>query len=116
SLAVRAALPVAIAAMGLVFVPIMAPLGSLAWKEEYIARVLGFVVGDPRDLTFDFRYQLGRHEQLQDLQRVYEALDPEARANCFILTDEYDTASAVNVLGRAMGLPEAIGGNNSYYL
>lgn len=112
----RVALPLAIAAMGLVFVPIACPVGSIEWKERYITRVLGFLVDDPRDLTFDFRYQRGRVEQIEAFSIVYESLDAGCRKACVILTDEYDTASAVNVLGRDMGLPQAIGGNNSYYL
>ncbi len=112
----RAFLSVAIAAMALVFVPIVSPLGSIEWKERYIARVLGFMLDDPSDLTFDFRNQLYRTEEIQALLAVYTGLTPEERRDCAILTYEYDGASAVNVLGPAIGLPRGISGNNSYYL
>ncbi|MCC6489364.1 MAG: glycosyltransferase family 39 protein [Candidatus Hydrogenedentes bacterium] len=112
----RVALPVAIVAMSLVLVPLMTPLGSLEWKERYISSVLGFMAGDPSDLTFDFRYQMSRQEQLEVLRQVYDDLSEKDRQGCVILTDEYDTASMVNVLGRDPGLPQAISGNNSYFL
>jgi len=126
---VRPAIAAAVAGVGLVFVPIMAPVGTLAWKEAYISRVLGFVLDDPRDLTFDFHYQLGRYEEVEAIRDVYWTLSPEAQEVAVILTDEYDTASAVNILSepsdilgfpepmsRAPDLPRAISGNNTYYL
>jgi hypothetical protein len=113
--AARALLATGIAAVGLLFVPIMSPVGTLEWKEAYIARVLGVVLDDPKDLTFDFHYQIGRPEELEALKQVVDALPAEERASAVILADEYDSASAVNVLGRSMGLPQAISGNNSYY-
>ena len=112
----RAALPAAIAVTGLAFIPLSTPLGSLESKEQYLGKLLGFMTDDPSELTFDFRYQLGRPEQLQVFRDVYEGLREEDRKNCVILTDEYDGASMVNVLGPDMGLPDAISGNNSYYL
>lgn len=112
----RVALPAAIAVAGVAFMPLSTPLGSLESKEQYLGKLLGFMTDDPSELTFDFRYQLGRLEQLQVFREVYEGLDEEDRKNCVILTHEYDTASEVNVLGRDLGLPKAISGNNSYYL
>ena len=112
----RAALTAAIVAIGLVFLPIVTPIGSLKWKEQYISQVLRFMINDPSDLTFDFRYQLGRYEQVRAFLSVYMKLAEEEKKGCVILTNEYDTASEVNVLGAEMGLPQAISGNNSYYL
>jgi hypothetical protein len=112
----RALLAAAIGAMGVVFVPIVCPVGTIEWKERYISKVLGFVIDDPTDLTFDFRYQIGRQEQLKAFADVYGGLDEAEKSDCVILTREYSTASLVNVLGRAMGLPAGISGNNSYYI
>ncbi|MBX7260009.1 MAG: glycosyltransferase family 39 protein [Candidatus Hydrogenedentes bacterium] len=112
----RVMLPAAITAMGAVFVPVVCPVGTLDWKERYISRVLGFIVDSPTELTFDFRYQLGRNEQIQAFHTIYESLDEQERGECTVLSGEYGVASEVNVLGRSMGLPLAISGNNSYYL
>ncbi|MBI2432475.1 MAG: glycosyltransferase family 39 protein [Candidatus Hydrogenedentes bacterium] len=115
-IAVRAALSSAIVIMGLIFLPIVSPIGPLEWKEDYIGQVLGFMLDDPADLTFDFRYQHCRPEELQAFRAVYEKVPAEEQQECVILTNEYDTASEVNVLGRDLGLPKAVSGNNSYYL
>lgn len=112
----RGMLCTGIAAMGLIFVPIMCPVGTLEWKEHYISRVLGFLVEDPTDLTFDFHYQLHRPEELTAFLSVYRELSPDDQRDCAVMTYEYDSASNVNVFGRALGLPQGISGNNSYYL
>jgi hypothetical protein len=113
---VRATLCTGIAAMGIIFVPIMCPVSTLDWKERYIARVLGFMLDDPRDLTFDFHNQLGRPEEIAALARIYESLPPGERAECAVLTHEYDSVSNLILFGAARGLPTAISGNNSHYL
>jgi len=115
-LVLRGALCVALVGMGAIFAPILTPIGDLAWKDAYTLRVLGFMLKDGADLSFDFHYQHGRPEQLQAFLKVYRGLSPEDQARAVILTHEYDTASNVNVFGPALGLPSGIGGNNNYYL
>ncbi|MCX5769407.1 MAG: glycosyltransferase family 39 protein, partial [Candidatus Hydrogenedentes bacterium] len=112
----RASLPTAIAAMGIVFIPIVCPIGSIEWKEQYISRVLGFMLDDPSDLTFDFRYQILKQDQLDAFLNVYNCLPVTEQADCVVLAKDYGCASLVNVLGRDAGLPPGISGNNSYYL
>jgi len=112
----RASLVTAISAMGIVFVPVVCPIGSIDWKEQYISRILGFVIDDPTDLTFDFRYQLLKPEELTAFLNVYNSLSGAEKPDCVVLTKDYGDASLVNVLGRKAGLPPAISGNNSYYL
>jgi hypothetical protein len=112
----RAALAVAITAMGVVFVPVVCPIGSIEWKEQYISRILGFMVDDASDLTFDFRYQIRRQDEMDAFLKVYNSLPEAERSECVVLTNDYGDASLVSVLGRNIGLPPAISGNNSYYL
>jgi len=112
----RLALSVALITMALVFLPMACPIGTIESKEQYIRRTLGFLVNNPAELTFDFRLQLGRQEQLEVFKQVYTNLPEEDKRGCFILTNTYDIASEVNILGRTMGLPMAISGSNSYYL
>lgn len=112
----RIALSTAIIAMGLIFLPMVTPVGSLEWKDRYVSRTIGFMIQKPTDLTFDFHYQLCRPEEVLKFSKVYTSLDDQERQRCVILTDQYDSASEVNVLGPALGLPPAISGSNSYYL
>ncbi len=112
----RVALSAALAAMALLFLPMVTPVGSLEWKERYISKVIGFLIEHPSDLTFDFRFELGRREQLEVFKRVHDSLPEGDRRECVILASTYDVASQVNVLGGEMGLPPGIGGNNAYYL
>lgn len=113
-LAKRTALSAAIGALGLVLLPIVAPIGTLAWKEAYCARVLGFLTDDPTFLTFDFHYQLGRPEEIAMIKAICDRLAPDARAAAVILADEYDSVSAIHWLGQDM--PPAVSGSNSHYL
>ena len=106
----RAVLATAIGGMGLLFVPIVAPVGTLEWKESYSERLFG----DPALLTFDFHYQLGRPEELATFKQIYAGLTPEERSKAVILTGEYDSVSALHLLGEDM--PPAISGSNSHYL
>lgn len=110
----RGALSVAIGTVGLILLPIVAPVGSVEWKDAYCTRVLGFMVEDPVSLTFDFHYQLGRPEELARLKAICDGLTPDEQAFMVILTDEYDTVSAIHWLGRDM--PLALSGSNSHYL
>jgi hypothetical protein len=112
----RMALSFAIIGMGLIFLPMVTPVGSLEWKDRYVSRTIGFMIQKPTDLTFDFHYQLCRPEEVLKFSKVYKSLDVQERQQCVILTDQYDSASEVNVLGPALGLPPAISGSNSYYL
>ena len=106
----------ALVGVALLFLPLASPIGSLQNREDYIHRFLGFLTDDPRELTFDFRFQLGRQEQLAVFHKVYTSLSEEDKKQCVILAGTCDIASQVNILGRNMGLPAAIAGANSYYL
>jgi len=63
-----------------------------------------------------FADELGWDTLITTLGGVYRDLPPGERANAAILTRDYGQASAVNVLGRAQGLPVGISGHNNFYL
>lgn len=58
----------------------------------------------------------GWEEIVAEVKRVYDSLPPEERAGARIFGQNYGEAGAVDVLGRAHGLPRAISGHNSYFL
>jgi hypothetical protein len=53
---------------------------------------------------------------LGPLVAAYRSLSPEDQARVEILTNSFGESGAVDVLGRARGLPRAIGRHNSYWL
>ena len=58
----------------------------------------------------------GWDEIVQQIAKVYDALPPSDRNRASILIAYYPSAAAVDVLGRAYGLPRAAGSNNNYWL
>jgi hypothetical protein len=51
-----------------------------------------------------------------NLSQAYDTLPSNVRSEACIFTENYGEASAVNFLGRDLGLPQAISGHNSYYI
>jgi hypothetical protein len=63
-----------------------------------------------------FADQFGWEEITETVARVYQGLSDADRAVCGIFAQNYGEASAINVLGRRLGLPEAISGHNNYWI
>jgi len=63
-----------------------------------------------------FADQFGWEGLAEDVAVIYRGLSEEERAVCAIFAQNYGEASAVNVLGRRLGLPFAASGHNSYWL
>jgi len=53
---------------------------------------------------------------VSNLSKAYDTLPVSVRSQACILTSNYGEASAVNFLGKSLGLPEAISGHNNYYI
>ena len=53
---------------------------------------------------------------VEEVARVFRTLTPEEQARATVFGQNYGDAGAVDVLGRAYGLPAAISGHNSYFL
>ncbi len=58
----------------------------------------------------------GWPEIVKEVARVYRTLRPEEQARTTIYAQNYGDAGAVDVLGRAYGLPAAVSGHNNYFL
>jgi len=59
--------------------------------------------------------EFGWPEMTATIARVYYGLPPTERYGCAILAGNYGEAGAIDLLGRAYGIPKAISPNNSYY-
>lgn len=64
----------------------------------------------------DLREEFGWNELVQTVARVRDALPPEQQAHLGITTGNYGEYGAIEILGRAYGLPEPIGTTNSEWL
>jgi hypothetical protein len=58
----------------------------------------------------------GWPEMAEQVALVYWSLSPEDRARAVFFGSNYGEAAAIDVFGRRLGLPPAIGGHNNYYL
>ncbi len=89
----------------LVFMPLglpILPVGSDPWRTV-------IKVNDT------FAEMIGWEELVGSVGEFYQGLPPQERANTAILAGNYGEAGAINLYGRAYGLPQAISPVNSYY-
>jgi hypothetical protein len=59
--------------------------------------------------------EFGWPEMTATIARIYYNLPPAERYSCAILAGNYGEAGAIDLLGRAYGIPNAISPHNSYY-
>jgi len=64
----------------------------------------------------DFSAELGWTAVARQIADAYDRVPADERPRTIILTRNYSQASAVNLLGRPRGLPEALSGHNTYWL
>jgi Dolichyl-phosphate-mannose-protein mannosyltransferase len=104
------------AVMGMIALPILPPdtygryahlIGIEVLKEERNR------VGELPQILAD---RLGWENMVATIARVYDALPPQDRARCAILTSNYGEAAAVDFFGPRYRLPKAISGHNNYWL
>jgi len=68
------------------------------------------------DATGELRETLGWPELIDQVVEVRDTLPAADWVNLVIVTSNYGEAGAVEVLGTARGLPEAVSGHNNYWL
>jgi hypothetical protein len=63
--------------------------------------------------SYDLREEIGWNELVRTVAQIRDSLPPDQQAHLGITTANYGEYGAVDVLGRAYGLPEPIGTTNS---
>src|ERR1022692_598393 len=58
---------------------------------------------------------IGWPQLVSTVRTVWTSLPPRQRASAVIFASDYSEASAINVLGRGTGLPQAVSGHNTYW-
>ena len=86
----------------------------VSWPTDIPTFVVNTTHG--RDLTHDMHNEFGWPEQAEVLADVFEQLTPEERERATIFTGRYGEASALNLHGKAYGLPRATSGHMTHYL
>ncbi|MCX6043763.1 MAG: glycosyltransferase family 39 protein [Chloroflexi bacterium] len=103
----------------IVFIPVSVPLLPPAFTSK-----LALAVGAAQEIERGKQAALPQYmadrfgwvELVNQVATIYHQLSPQDQAKVIIFTDNYGEASAINVLGRAYGLPPAISGHNNYFL
>jgi 4-amino-4-deoxy-L-arabinose transferase-like glycosyltransferase len=68
------------------------------------------------DATGELRETLGWSEMVDQVAAIHAQLPAAERDRTAIITASYGEAGAIDILGRAAGLPEAVSGHNNYHL
>lgn len=72
--------------------------------------------GESGPLPQFFGDRFGWDAMVSNITQVYDSLPPGLRSQACIFASNYGEASALNFLGRGLGLPPAISGHNSYFI
>jgi Dolichyl-phosphate-mannose-protein mannosyltransferase len=72
-------------------------------------------IGWTRKVNPPLAESIGWPQLASTVRTVWDSLPPAQRASAVIFTSDYGEASALNVLGRGIGLPDAVSGHNTYW-
>ena len=108
-------------AMSAVYAPVALPILAPARLQDYMASmrirpvpIEAAGVGAP--LTQSLSDQFGWRELEQQVAKAFRKLSPEEQRRAAIVASNYGQAAAIDVYGRADGLPLALSGHNQYFL
>ncbi len=116
----RPAAVAGVALLGVPFVPLGLPLGSVDWHIAYVRAL--HLQSKPQEHTAEgdlpqvFADMFGWEELAQRVAAVYRALPDADRARCAIFARNYGEAGAIDFFGPRYGLPPAISSHNNYWL
>ncbi len=113
--------PVVAVLLGAIAAPMALPVLPI---ERFIAYQEWLMGGPPPSsenktvgpLPQHFADMFGHHELALEVAKVFNALPAEEQAKTAIYGDSYAQAGAIDFWGPQLGLPKAVGGQNSYYL
>jgi 4-amino-4-deoxy-L-arabinose transferase-like glycosyltransferase len=117
---VRAALVAVVALYGVIAAPFAVPIlpvERFAAYQEFLGRTPKPLENSPLGRLPQYYADMFGWPQLVALVgQAYQSLPPEERAVAVFFGNNYGEAAAVDILGRAWGLPPAISTHNSYFL
>jgi hypothetical protein len=120
ALAVRPVYALLLLLSALALVPIVLPVLPV---ESYIsyAQWLGIKPSTSENkelsrLPQGFADMHGWPEKVEAVVRAFERLTPQEQADCAIFASNYGRCGALDMLGKARGLPASIGNHNNYWI
>jgi hypothetical protein len=110
----------ALVVAGVVTAPLTLPILPLDLFVRYQSTI-GYMpsVGEHQRLGVLPQYyadMFGWPEMAAAIATVYDSLPAQDRSRAVFFGNNYGEAAAIDVFGRALGLPAAISGHNNYYL
>lgn len=120
SRAVRGLASAAVVLLGVVAAPFALPILPVETFVAYQAHLGQAPTTDDRSplggLPQYYADMFGWADLAALVGRAYQSLPPEDRAQAVFFANNYGEAAAIDVLGKAWGLPPAISGHNNYFL
>ncbi len=97
--------------------PVLKPEIYLKYRNTVNARIMRSST-DPEANSLGqwFADRFGWPEMVENVAKAYESLPPSEKSRTAILSQFYGDASAIDILGDKYGLPQAISGNQNFWL
>jgi len=97
-------------------IPVLPPKNFVAYEKK-----MGFTPQDTENhdatiLPQFYADRFGWHELVEQVNTIYHSLPPNEQAVTGIFAGNYGEASAINLYGPKLGLPEAISGHQNYWI
>ena len=101
---------------GLLFVPLSLPYLSIGATDRYVDTMTFGAFGNIYELTGDLHGMFGWPERVDAVVEVWRRLPPAERERTMLLAGGYGTAGAIDLFGRARGLPPAVSFAKTYWM
>lgn len=120
NIAVRAAALAGVLLLGAAAAPMTLPVLPVDLFMSY-QRATGFMPSSGEHQTLGalpqyYADMFGWREMAEKIAGVYASLPEEDRAKAVFYGNNYGEAAAIDVFGRSLGLPPAIGGHDNYFI
>lgn len=106
----------AIAATGVLLVPISLPMMSIERTERWVTAITFGKMENVYELTGDLRGMFAWRERVEITARVWNGLPESERERAVILGPGYGTPGAIDLWGDEYGLPRAYSIFNNYWM
>jgi hypothetical protein len=101
---------------GILMAPMSVPILNIDTTEKYVHTVTFGAFKNIYELTGDLRGMFGWKKRVETVADVYHGLSPGEQQHTIILAAGYGNAGAIDYLGKAYGLPNAVSLSMTYWL
>lgn len=101
---------------GILMAPMSVPILDIDTTEQYIHTVTFGAFKNIYELTADLRGMFGWKKRVETVANVYHSLSPGEQGQTVIFAAGYGNAGAIDYLGKAHGLPNAVSLSMTYWL